>query len=91
MVVVKFFGALDLLAVLVLGLLHYSWLSSWNLILFVSAYLLIKGVLFRGSIHSWLDIICGVWVIIVALGAHTLITFIFGGYLLQKSLSSLAA
>jgi hypothetical protein len=88
---VKGLGILDLLAAATVLMLHYdvAWVG-WRAAVFFAAYLFIKGYFFKSSIISLVDVFAGVYIILLAIGAKTILSFVIAFYLFQKSVFSLA-
>ncbi len=88
--VVKLLGIGDLLAAVVVVMMHYD-LVGWRIGLLFAAYLLIKGFMFKGDFSSILDMVCGAYIIIMMFGLTTIVDWIVVLYLFQKSVFSIAA
>lgn len=87
---VKMLGVTDLLSAVIVILLHYDFLG-WRWALAVSFYLIAKGWLFRESIISVVDILCGIYVFVMMFGLTTIVSWVVAVYLFQKACFSLAA
>ncbi|MBI4738243.1 hypothetical protein HY772_01550 [Candidatus Woesearchaeota archaeon] len=87
----KGLGFCDLLTSIVILLLHYQvvWVG-WKLALIASAYLFIKGILFRSNLISLVDLFAGLYVIVLFFGGKTVLSFVIAFYLFQKAVLSLA-
>ncbi len=79
-------AVMDLLAIAVMLLLHYS-IGPWRLGLGFGLYLIFAAA-FRGNIHSMADGVIGVYIIILLLGVKSIVTFLAAVYLLQKAVAS---
>jgi len=88
--VVKLLGAADLFCVVTIILLQFD-LLGWKWAFLVFAYLVIKGWLFRSAASSLIDIMCGVYVLLMMFGLTTWIAYIVALYLFQKAVFSIAA
>ncbi|MBW3002977.1 hypothetical protein KY328_05615 [Candidatus Woesearchaeota archaeon] len=88
MVAVKLMGLMDIIAVIVMVLLHFS-IGSWRITLAFALYLIFKGFAFRGNIHSMIDTAIGIYMIFLLFGLHSILTFVPVIYLLQKALFSI--
>jgi hypothetical protein len=88
MIVIKFLGLMDLLTGLFIILGNYHAVSARILLLFL-IYLIIKGVLFRGDIASFIDLGIAVYMIILIFFPITIISFLAAIYLFQKGVFSL--
>jgi hypothetical protein len=86
--VVKLLGIADLLAAVVVILLHYD-ILGWRIGFIFVAYLIIKGWLFRTDINSIMDILCGLYMFVMLFGFTTIITWVVAIYLFQKAIFSL--
>ena len=86
--ILKLMGVLDLVAVIVLVLLHYH-IGTWRITLLFAIYLLIKAFMFRGNIQSYIDGGIGIYMIFLIFGLHSILTFVAAIYLLQKAVFSL--
>ncbi len=81
-------GLFDAMAILVL---LFSPIMPMGAMLYGSGYLISKGGLFAlaGNFVSWLDVIAGVYLLLVAFGiGSTVITVLVFIFLLQKALFS---
>ncbi len=90
MVFVKIMGLADLLSAFIILLLQLDVLG-WRLAFVVAAYLFAKAYAFKGDFASILDGITGFYVLLMMLGLHTFLAYIFMIYLLQKGLMSFMA
>lgn len=88
MVFVKLLGILDIIAAIVMILLHYS-VGTWRLTLLFAVYLLLKAFAFRGNVHSILDGAIGIYMILLLFGFHSFLTFVAAIYIFQKAIFSL--
>lgn len=87
MVIVKLFGLLDLYSALVMLLVQFD-VIKWRMILTATAWLLLKGYMFRGEIASSIDMGIGFYHIIMIIMPIPLITWILAIYLTLKGLQS---
>lgn len=87
---VKLLGIADFIIIIIIALLHYD-LLGWRIGLTAATYLIMKAVIFKGNITSILDGLCGIYIILLSFGVHSIITWIIAIYLLQKSAFSIAA
>ncbi len=85
--IVKLLGFFDLLTAVVLFLLHHN-LVGWKIAVFAFVYLVLKAVIFFGDVMSIIDGITAIYIIILVLGLHTSLTYIFIIYLFQKAVFS---
>ncbi len=88
----KGLGVMDLLASVITLLLHYEiHLVGWKIGLLCASYLIFKGVFFRTNIISLIDIIAGMYIVILFIfSIKTIASFIIAFYLFQKAVLSLA-
>lgn len=85
--IVKIFGAGDLIAALLIFLLHFE-IGNWKTAFIVFAYLAGKGAAYYQDVQSWADIFIGVYVWIIFFGFTTWIDFLLIIYILQKGITS---
>ena len=86
---VKLLGFLDLLIALIFILAQ--WDIGVKFAVFCAIYLILKGIVFIYDIASIVDMIAGVYLILVLLNIHSAFSFIFILWLIQKGLFSLAS
>ena len=84
----KLFSVADIGVAISMILMHFD-IVPWNIGVACAFYLMIKFYMFRGDIASFIDLFVGVYVILLMIGVHTFLTYIFVGYLLQKGLFGL--
>lgn len=85
---IKFFGIADLLTAAVIVLLQFS-LISWNIAFAFAAYIVVKGIIFKGSIASYLDIASGLYMVLMFFGLKIFLAYVVAAYLAQKGILSL--
>ena len=85
---IKVFSIADLGVALSMILMQHG-IVPWNIGVACAFYLMIKFYMFRGDIASFIDLFVGVYIILLMLGVHTFLTYIFAAYLLQKGLFGL--
>lgn len=83
-------GFLDLLTGISMLLFNFG-LVSGRFMLSFFCYLLIKGLMFKGDVASFIDIIIAVYILFMFLNPVTFITIIIMLYLFQKGLFSIIA
>lgn len=88
--VLKLLGLADLIVAAGILLIHYDNLNSWRIGLLFAGYLFLKGLAFRSSLQSYLDMMTGCFVIVLLFDVKTSLTFILTFYLFQKSVFSIA-
>jgi hypothetical protein len=86
MVIALLLSLMDFLVALVVLLDQAGVLHSWRALFSAGAYLLGKGLLFQGSVLSIIDMACGVYVLLMILGVHSVVSYVVFGYLLYKVL-----
>ena len=77
-------GILDLVFALLMLLMHFDILTQWRIAFFGAVYWIGKGVIFRGSFLSVLDVIAGLYFLLVLSGVQTPLVFLFLGIMLYK-------
>lgn len=85
--IVQLFGILDVLAALSVVLLKFKIFSVMALAL--GLYLIIKGLIFIKSVISWIDLACGIIIIISYIGFFSILSWIVALWLVQKGVFSL--
>ena len=86
--ITKLLGTIDFLAGIWIILMHYGYVSRTGITLFFAGYLIIKGLSFWGDAASYVDMVIGVYMIILTLGFQVFLTLIFAVFLLQKGFFS---
>ena len=87
MVIVKIFGILDLYSAIVMLLVQHG-IISWRLILTASAWLILKGWMFKGDFVSSIDFGIGFYHLIMFFLPIPIITYVLAIYLVVKGLQS---
>lgn len=87
MLLFKIFGFFDLVTILMMILLQYGGVP-WRLAMIFAAYLIIKGIIFKGDFASMIDIVIGVYIIIMPVFSWKFLTIVFAIYLGQKAVIS---
>lgn len=87
MLLFKIFGFFDLITILMMILLQYSGLP-WRVAIIFAAYLIIKGIIFKGDFASMMDIIIGIYIIIMPIFSWKFLTIVLAIYLGQKAVIS---
>ena len=82
-------GVLDLFFAAMMLLMHFDVFSSWRIAVIGAIYWVGKGVIFRGSFLSVLDVLAGIYMIFVLFGLTTPIVFIFFTVMVYKFITSL--
>jgi len=81
---VWFFTILDFFVILIVFLAQIGVYSHWRLFIVGAAYLILKGIAFKGEILSLIDLIGGVYLLIMALGATWFISWLLILWLAYK-------
>ncbi|MFH1771075.1 MAG: hypothetical protein ABH828_05990 [archaeon] len=87
MLLFKIFGFFDLIAILMMILLQYD-AVRWRIAIIFAAYLIIKGIIFKGDFASMMDIVIGTYIILIPIIGWKFFTIIFAIYLGQKAVVS---
>jgi len=82
-------GFLDVLVAALMLATHLGAMHEWRIAIMGAAYLIGKGVIMRGSFLSILDIIIGIYFILIMLGVRTFLVYIFALVLVYKFVTSL--
>lgn len=88
MFLIKFFGIMDLYSAIVMLLVQFD-VTPWRVILTASAWLILKGLLFRGELASMIDLAIGVYHILMVVLPIPFLTWVFAIYLIIKGIQSL--
>ncbi|MBN2459920.1 hypothetical protein JXB28_06570 [Candidatus Woesearchaeota archaeon] len=89
MVFFLFLGLLDSLVAALMLATHFGLLQEWRIAFMGAAYLIGKAILLRGSFLSYLDIAAGIYFILIMLGVHTFLVYVFALLLCYKFITSL--
>ena len=87
MLLFKIFGFFDLLTIIFMFLLNFD-AVPWRIAIMFAAYLIVKGLIFKGDFASMIDIIIGIYIFFIPLFGWKLLTMIFAIYLGQKAIAS---
>lgn len=88
MFILKFFGIMDLYSAIIMLLVQFD-VTPWRLILTASAWLILKGIIFRGELASMIDLGIGVYHLIMFLLPIPIVTYILAIYLIIKGSMSI--
>jgi hypothetical protein len=88
MFLVKLFGIMDIYSAVVMLLVQYG-VAPWRVVLTASAWLIIKGWLFRGELASMIDMGIGVYHLLMVILPIGFLTWVLAIYLLVKGAQSL--
>ncbi|HHE36335.1 MAG TPA: hypothetical protein ENL16_00795 [Candidatus Woesearchaeota archaeon] len=89
MVVFLLLGFLDVITGALMLAIHLGFLHEWRLTVIGTAYLIGKGLLLRGSFLSILDVLAGVYFILIMLGIRTFLVYVFLIIMVYKFVTSL--
>ena len=84
MVFVKIFAFLDLIILIIILGLHFNFVNSLIITLLAALYLFFKGIIFIGDFFSILDILVGIYLVLMYLGVQTFVTYIIIFYFIYK-------
>ena len=87
--IVKLFGILDLLVALSFMLIQ--WDIGKGFAMFLAIYLIIKATIFITDFTSWIDLLAGVYLLLVIYNIHSIFSVVFILWLGQKAFFSLFA
>lgn len=86
----KFLGLMDFATFFIMLGAHFN-LIGVKLIVLASMYMFFKSYFFRGDWNSFVDLIVGLYLLLMALGVTSFVTYLFALYLFQKSYVSISA
>lgn len=79
---------MDFAALVVLVLLHFD-MVGWRIGFAFAFYLILKAVAFFGNIHSVIDGVIGLYMVLMLFGYTSILTLVAAVYLLQKAFFSI--
>ena len=82
-------GLLDTIVAALMIATHLNILNEWRIAIMAAVYLVGKGIMMSGSFLSVLDIIIGIYFILIMLGVRTLLVYAFALILVYKFVTSL--
>jgi len=82
-------GFFDVLAAAFMIAMHLDFLNEWKLALIFAFYLIIKAIIFRKSFLSILDILAGIYFLLIMAGVRTFLVYIFALIMIYKFVVSL--
>ena len=88
MFIFKLLGILDLITAISIILFNFGIASNRFMISFI-AYLILKGLMFKGDVASILDLLIALYIILMFILPITIISIITALYLTQKGFLSL--
>ena len=83
--ILRLLSFLDFVTAVVVILAHV-WGLPWIILLYTASYLLIKSAIFYSTWVSWVDAVCGVWIILMGLGLSTSLSWVVVAWLCYKAL-----
>ncbi len=89
MVMFILLGFIDVLIAALMITTHLGLLHEWRLTIMIAAYLIGKGIIFRGDFFSVLDILASIYFILIMLGVRTILVYAFALVLAYKFITSL--
>jgi len=89
MVMFLLLGFIDVVIGALMLATHLGFLHDWKLTIMGVAYLVGKGVLLRGSFLSILDILAGIYFILILLEVRTFLVYVFLIIMVYKFVTSL--
>lgn len=89
MVMFILLGLMDALVAALMLSMHLEIIAGWRLAIIGALYLIGKGIVLRGSFLSILDILAGVYLILMLAGLRTFLAYIFAAVLVYKLIASL--
>ena len=84
--IVILFGVMDFLASIAFLLISFGWFKGFAV--FMAIYLIIKGIIFFTDIVSWVDLACGIYLLLIVLGVSASLSILCIIWLLQKAIIS---
>ncbi|KYK24487.1 hypothetical protein AYK26_06610 [Euryarchaeota archaeon SM23-78] len=89
MVLFLLLGFIDVVFGTLMLVTHLGLLTEWRIAIIGAAYLIGKGLMLRGSFLSILDVLAGIYFILIMLGVRTFLVYIFVIILIYKFVTSL--
>lgn len=89
MVLFILLGFVDVIVGALMLATHLNFLHEWRLAIMGSIYLIAKSLVLRGSLLSVLDILAGIYFILIMLGVRTFLVYVFLIILIYKFAISL--
>ena len=89
MVMFILLGFVDVVVGALMLVTHLGFLHEWRLAIISTAYLIGKSIVLRGSFLSILDILAGVYFILIMLGVRTFLVYVFVIIMIYKFVTSL--
>ena len=89
MVMFLLLGFIDVVVGALMLATHLGFLHEWRIAIMGTIYLIAKSIALRGSFLSILDILAGVYFILIMLGARTFLVYVFLILMIYKFVTSL--
>ena len=89
MVMFLLLGFVDIVVGALMLATHLGFLHEWRFAVMASVYLIGKGIVLRGSFLSVLDILAGIYFILIMLGVRTFLVYVFLIIMIYKFVTSL--
>ncbi|MBW2990302.1 hypothetical protein KY348_01210 [Candidatus Woesearchaeota archaeon] len=89
MIMFLLLGFVDVIVGALMLSTHLGFLNEWKLAVIGAAYLIGKGLVFRKSFLSILDILAGIYFILIMLGVRTFMVYVFLIIMIYKLVVSL--
>jgi hypothetical protein len=82
-------GFVDTIIAALMLATHWGLLHEWRIAIMSFVYLLGKSIVMRGSFLNFLDIMAGIYFILIMLGVRTIFVYAFALVLAYKLMASL--
>jgi predicted membrane protein len=89
MIMFLILGFIDVIVGALMITTHLGLLHEWRIAIMGAAYLIGKGAVLHGSFLSILDIIAGIYFILIMLGVRTVLVYVFALVFVYKFITSL--
>jgi hypothetical protein len=77
-------GLIDFLLAVLMLLAHLEIFSAWRIAIAALIFWTAKGIIYRGSFLSVIDLLAGVYFILVMLGVRSVIVYLFLAFMIYK-------
>ena len=81
-------GLFDVLTGIFMLLLHYD-ATGWRAVFGFAMYMILKGIAFRFEFLSIIDLLMGIYIILMFFGVKTFLVYVFFAYIMYKAVISL--
>lgn len=82
--ILRLLSLLDFLAAVIVVVAHL-WGLPWLVLVYTASYLLVKAAIFYSTWVSWVDAVCGVWIILLGFGLSTSLSWVVVAWLCYKA------